>query len=361
MRMLVSIKDCILKYVNNTFDFDLLYKFSKMKSFLLQSNKTQSIKTHDTERDNIKQEDIMMSKMKQIAVTGIGSNECLKYGFLPVPIHFYSPIPDIEDLKMRDVWAVESKLHGINLDIEKQLKFLQDLSEFGEECKWPFEKSKEDVFFHSNNSFSFSCAALLHSIIRKYQPSHVIEIGSGMSSIIISDAILKNSERYKKECDYTIIDPYASQLITSGKLKGLSHHIANRVELVDIVCFQKLGKNDILFIDSSHQAKIGSDVNFEYLELIPQLPSGVLIHIHDVCLPWEYPREYAINETFRQFWTEQYILQAFLAFNNEFDILLAGNYMHVKYFHEYTNAFPHYDKQKRDSCSSFWMQRKIKI
>jgi Methyltransferase domain len=303
----------------------------------------------------------MMLKMKQIAVSGIGSDECLKYGFLPVALHFYSPIPDIEDLKKRDVWGVESKLWGIDFDVERQLEFLRNLSEYGEECRWPIQKSSEDIFYHSNNSFSFSCAAVLHSVIRKYRPSRLVEIGSGMSSIIISNAVLKNEEEFGKKCEYTVIDPYVSELVASGMLKGVSDHIANRVELVGMEPFQRLGKHDILFIDSSHQAKIGSDVNFEYLELIPQLARGVLIHIHDVCLPWEYPREYALNETFRQFWTEQYVLQAFLAFNDEFEILLAGNYMHVKYYNEYTNAFPHYDRQKRDSCSSFWMQRRIRV
>jgi hypothetical protein len=311
------------------------------------------------EEESALSEGTMIRKMREIAITGIGSNKCLEHGFLPVPVHFYSPIPDIEDLKKRDIWSVESGLPGIDFDVEKQLVFLRSLSEYGEECNWPIEKSREGVFYHRNNSFSFSCAAVLHSVIRKYRPSKIVEIGSGMSSIIISDGVLKNKQEFGKNCEYTVIDPYVSELITSGLLKGVTGRIPNRIELVGMEPFHRLGKNDVLFIDSSHQAKIGSDVNFEYLELIPQVAPGVLIHIHDVCLPWEYPREYALNESFRQFWTEQYVLQAFLAFNKEFDILLAGNYMHRKHYNEYTNAFPHYDKQKRDSCSSFWMQRRI--
>jgi hypothetical protein len=340
--------------------YRLFHKFERIGKAFRGSERPESFCESDVKKISTVSYDDMMYRMKQIAVSGIGSNDCLKHGFLPVPVHFYSPIPDIEDLKKRNIWSVESKLRGINLDVGRQLEFLRSLSEYGEECRWPIQKGREDIFYHSNNSFSFSCAAVLHSVIRKYRPSKLVEIGSGMSSIVISDAVLKNQREFGKKCEYTVIDPYVSDLITSGMLKGVTDHIANRVELVGMEPFERLGKNDILFIDSSHQAKIGSDVNFEYLELIPQLNPGLLVHIHDVCLPWEYPREYALNESFRQFWTEQYVLQAFLAFNNEFDILLAGNYMHVKYYNEYTNAFPHYDRQKRDSCSSFWMQRRIK-
>jgi len=119
--------------------------------------------------------------------------------------------------------------------------------------------------------------------------------------------------------------------------------------------FGKLKENDILFIDSSHVLKIGSDVQYEYLDILPRLSKGVIVHVHDIFLPAEYPKEWVLKDYI--FWTEQYLLQAFLAFNDSFEVLWAGHYMHLKYPNKLEDAFSY----KRDERlpGSFWM-RKIK-
>jgi len=118
--------------------------------------------------------------------------------------------------------------------------------------------------------------------------------------------------------------------------------------------FKKLKENDILFIDSSHILKIESDVKYEYLEILPRLNKGTLVHIHDIFLPAEYPKKW-IMKNYR-FWNEQYLLQAFLAFNEAFDVLWGGNIMNISYSEKLEAAFKSYKKGK-SRPGSFWIQK----
>jgi hypothetical protein len=115
-----------------------------------------------------------------------------------------------------------------------------------------------------------------------------------------------------------------------------------------------LEENDILFIDSSHVLKIGSDVQYEYLEILPRLNKGVIVHIHDIFLPAEYRKEWVLKDHI--FWTEQYLLQAFLAFNDNFEILWAGSYMHLKHPDKLEVAFNSYRRNERWP-GSFWIKK----
>lgn len=297
---------------------------------------------------------------KFIAQTGIGTDICLQHGFLPMQIHYYSPIPDINDLKQRRIWNRKSDLAGINFQPENQVKLLLELgAQFGNECEWPLSPTENRLdFFTENNSFSFGCAAGLHTILRKFKPNQIIEIGSGNSSLIISSALLRN-QADGISCDYIIIDPYPSLEIETS-LPGLTKIIKQQVEITDTSYFDRLQENDILFIDSGHTVRTGSDVNFLFLEILPRLAPGVIVHIHDIALPYEYPEVYFTNPGFRMFWTEAYLLQAFLSFNSGFEVLMAMNYLMVDKKKEFCEAFIHYapDKQKAIS-GSFWIRRNI--
>lgn len=302
---------------------------------------------------------LMAKLFKFTADTGKGSNICLKEGFLPVPVHFHSTLPDIRDLEERNVWAEVSDLAGIDFRIAEQISLIKSLGScFAEECNWPLEVTEDPAqFYLQNPSFSYGCASSTHCMIRKFKPSKVIEIGSGMSSKVIATALGMN------RCDgimgsYCIVDPYPGEIVCDGYLKGVEL-VKNRVELLDPVFFNSLKSNDILFIDSSHSVKIGGDVNYLYLNVLPRLAPGVLVHIHDISFPYEYSRSYATNESFRQFWTEQYLLQGFLAFNNEFEVLLGMNYLMVDQVQVFRKVFPHYSPTLHPFISgSFWMRRK---
>src|SRR5574337_362898 len=286
---------------------------------------------------------VLAKVFKVAAVTGKNSNLCLKEGFLPVPVHFYSPIPDIADLEQRRVWEFRSELPGINFDPKAQCSLLTELGDrFGDECKWPLKPTKDPRdFYVQNQSFSYGCAASTYCIIRKLKPQRVIEIGSGMSSKVILSAVMQNMSNDGKKCKYTIIDPYPGSLAEA--LGNSCEVVESRVELLDPKVFSELTENDILFIDSSHSVKIGSDVNYLFLEVLPRIKPGVVVHVHDIALPYEYPRAYAVNEVFRQFWTEQYLLQAFLSFNDHFQVLLSMSFLMADHPDTFRNAFRHYD------------------
>jgi hypothetical protein len=294
---------------------------------------------------------------KKIAISGEGSDECLKRGFLPVPIHFYQPIPDIQELKKRNVWEKVSKLEGINISASEGLSFITKLAnEYGDECDWPNERTnnRADFFLH-NRSFSFGCAAPLHCMIRLFKPKKIIEIGSGLSSRVIRGAIKLNSSS-NLETEYTIIDPYSS--LKEKNFSEKTNIIRKPVETIDLEIFKELAENDIIFIDSSHVVKIGSDVNFEILDILPALQNGVLVHFHDIPMPFEYPEICATNPHFRVFWNESYLLQAFLTCNDDFEVLLPMALLQANFTPELKKLFPRSQKTNAGWISgSFWIRR----
>lgn len=261
--------------------------------------------------------------VKWMAETGIGTDLCLQEGCLPVPVHFYQPIPDLNDLRQRKVWDRVSPLRGINMNPNSQIALLKEMAAlFSHECKWPIDPtSNPDDYYHKNNSFGFQCASLLHYMIRYFSPKKIIEVGSGFSSRIISSAIKLNTER---SCDYSIIDPYPGEVV-----KRINANLnINRVEEVPESFFEQLESGDILFVDSSHCVRTGGDVNYLILDILPTLKTGVIIHFHDIPMPGEYGEIYFTNPKFRMFWTESYLLQAFLMFNKSFAVLISAGYLY---------------------------------
>lgn len=301
--------------------------------------------------------------VQRMAQTGEGTDACLELGVLPMLVHFYMPVPDIKDLLARGVFEQRSELPGINFRPEAQLDLLNQLGkEYGEECTWPLKPTDDPFkFFLENGTFSYGCAAALHTIVRHFKPRRIIEVGSGNSSIVFSAALaLNDRDAGQKTCNYTIIDPYPGPAVSSGKLYGLDNLIQERVELTDISRFEQLEENDILFIDSGHTVKIGSDVNFLILNVLPRLKPGVIIHFHDINLPMAPPKVYYTNPAFRVFWTEEFLLQAFLTYNEKFKILLALNWIQTDHMDKFCAAFPRFDLATNWATSgSFWIQKNV--
>jgi hypothetical protein len=209
-------------------------------------------------------------------------------------------------------------------------------------------------FLHGKQFFQFRLRR--HSLIRFHKPKKVIEIGSGHSSLIFSSALSKNRvEGFSGE--YFIVDPYP-EAITRPRLPCVTRIIPERVELLDSSYFLQLRENDILFVDSGHTVRTGGDVNSLFLEVFPRLAPGVIVHIHDINLPYEYPNVYFTNPSFRMFWTEAYLLQAFLCFNSKFEILLAMAYLMIDQKNEFRKAFRQYDPTAQKAISSsFWLRK----
>jgi Methyltransferase domain len=190
-------------------------------------------------------------------------------------------------------------------------------------------------------------ALVAYCMVRHFQPQLIIEVGSGWSSLVLSEASARN-----KTSAPISIDPFPSDVLRKD-FPASASLIEKKVQELDLEFFSQLGSGDILFIDSSHTVKIGSDVNYLFLEVLPRLRPGVIVHVHDIFMPFEYRRDWVLDE-FR-FWTEQYILQAFLTCNSEFEVLVANSYLNHYHQQELKSAFPGLPSW---AGGSFWMRRR---
>jgi len=298
--------------------------------------------------------------VRRMAETGAGTDACLAEGCLPLRVHFYSPVPDVADLERRGVFERRSALPGVELDLPGQLARLARLGErHGAECAWPSAPTGDPrTFYTQNGAFSFGCAAALHAMVRDLRPRRVVEVGSGNSSLVLAAALRRNADEDGRAADYTIVDPHPGEAVKAG-LPGVSRLVPERVELLEPDFFGGLGEGDVLFVDSGHVVKTGGDVNFLVLDVLPRLAPGVVVHFHDVPMPYEYPAVYFRNPAFRVFWTESYLLQAFLAFNREFEVLLALEALMRDHADAFRRAFPAWQPEVHQFVSSsFWLRRR---
>jgi len=186
-------------------------------------------------------------------------------------------------------------------------------------------------------------------MVRRFQPRRIIEVGSGFSSLVLGQAAAKN-----ESSALICIDPFPHAVVReNNRVPALQSLIDSKVQELDVKFFSQLESGDILFIDSSHTVKTGGDVNYLFLEVLPRLKPGVIVHVHDIFFPSEYRRDWVLQQ-FR-FWTEQYLLQAFLIFNREFEVLIANSYLNHYYAPDLKAVFPNL---RRWIGGSFWMRRK---
>ena len=283
-----------------------------------------------------------------------------RLGLHVLPVHYYSPVPDTRTLHPL-LWQRWSDLPGIRIDEDRALGLLRKFSgSYREEySKFPADAQPDRSRYYRNNpAFRSVDASILYSFVRSERPKRIIEIGAGFSTLVTAQAITANkAEDPSYVCEFTSIEPYPPAYIEQG-FPGSPEIIRSPVQDVPLSTFESLGGGGILFIDSTHVLRTGSDVQFEYLDILPRVRPGTLVHIHDIFLPAEYPKEW-ITE-FRFFWNEQYLLQAFLAFNERFDVVLPAHLMHLKHADEMQRAFPGYAPEsltRAEAPASWWMRR----
>lgn len=224
-----------------------------------------------------------------------------------LPVHYYTPIPNDSDTSRRR----PTRLAGIQLDIAGGAQRARELlSRYQEGIARLL--SGANGFNPNNAGFHPLDAALLYASVREAKPKRVIEIGSGMSSFAIDAAIRDGSLETRFSC----IEPFLPDYLRNGAIKA--EIIEKPLQDVPLAKFQELESGDILFIDSTHVVRFDSDVIYEILEIMPTLAPGVILHVHDIFLPDDYPEAWL--RTFRFFWNEQYMLQAFLSMNPNFKI-----------------------------------------
>jgi hypothetical protein len=291
--------------------------------------------------------------LKMVRKAGISNlpfckSALMQVGVFPILNHYYEPLFDFGSLtrSLSDV----RELPGIDWNDAEQLSVLQQFN-FNEELKTiPLDKTNELHFYVNNPAFTSGDAEYLYNLIRLKKPSKFFEIGSGYSTLLATQAVSKNqSENSAYKCKHICIEPYEMPWLEKTGVTVLRE----RVENVNKNLFLELGENDILFIDSSHIIRPQGDVLYEYLELLPILKPGVIVHVHDIFSPRDYLKQWLVDEV--KLWNEQYLLEAFLSGNREWKIIGALNYLHHTYYDELKRTCPFLNQEREPG--SFYIQK----
>lgn len=274
-----------------------------------------------------------------------------KVGVFPIREHYYEPLFDTARLKRS--LSQDRFLPGIDFNVGAQLDLLKRFDFNTELTGFPLEKESDTGFHYHNPNFGAGDAEYLYSIIRLFKPKKIIEIGCGNSTIMASNAVKKNaSEDPLYNCSRICIEPYEMNWLESAGVEVMR----KKAEDVDRRVFSGLGRHDILFIDSSHVIRPQGDVLFEYLEILPSLKPGVLVHIHDIFTPKDYPERWVKDCV--MLWNEQYLIEAFLTFNKEYVILGALNFLKHNYFAELSAKCPVLKNDPGREPGSLWLMKK---
>ena len=269
--------------------------------------------------------------------------------------HYYSPLPEpraaTKHAELAANYAVAAGLPGVNLRIEDQHELLLRMADIYPEFNWNEQGCPERRFYLGQGWFKHADSICLYSMLRLFRPQRVIEVGSGFSSALMLDV---NDRFLKGEMLLTFIEPYADRLEAILKRKDRSsvRIITKPVQNVALDEFKALRSGDLLFIDSSHVAKTASDVNYLFFEVIPNLAAGVLVQVHDIFWPFEYPAEWIRAGCA---WNESYLVRAFLTFNESFQIVFWVPFAARAWPDVITERMPAY---MINTGASLWFRRK---
>jgi predicted O-methyltransferase YrrM len=253
-------------------------------------------------------------------------SELKKNSMWKPPGHFYSPIPSIAEIK-KDADRIFSEeplnLNGIDINESGQLEHLNEFKQYYAEIPFKSKKTNQYRYYYDNPYYSYADGITLYCMLRFLRPRKIIEVGSGYSSALMLDV---NDQFFNGEIKFDFIEPYPERLnslLTKDDRKNVKIY-SQRVQDVPRDVFDRLNNGDVLFVDSSHVSKIGSDVNYLLFDILPNLKSGVYIHFHDIFYPFEYPRSWVYEGVA---WNEAYALRAFLQYNDAFKIEFFISYL----------------------------------
>lgn len=278
-----------------------------------------------------------------------------KWGYYIREFHYYDPLPKFSEITQEQVLKKRVS-RAIDWHLNEQVEWTKRLSKYSTEIQQIKEGEINNIKFNFfNNFYSELDAAVYYALIREIKPTKIIEIGCGYSTQIAALAIARNQQE-EKTGEIICIEPYPEPQLIEANLK--IQLLVERVENIDLNIFQQLSDGDILFIDSTHTVKFGSDVCREILEILPALASGVWIHFHDIFFPYDYPPQWLIEK--RLAWNEQYMLEAFLAYNPGFEVILANHWLSVDYPQEVAQIWPGVLnwKDPYHHCAAFWLRKK---
>jgi predicted O-methyltransferase YrrM len=294
-----------------------------------------------------------------------------RFGITVSPNHYYWPVPDFRELEAR-TWPAEEDPIGVDLAYARQLDFLRTIvPQFSPEWESDAAPFFSVSYNYNNGFFETIDAEIAYTLVRHLKPRRIVEVGGGYSSRVMAAALDVNLKLDGVRGELVTIDPFPDRFPKKA-LSDRVHLIPQTIQKVDLDVFLSLQSGDFLFLDSSHVVGIGSDVVREYLEILPRVAPGVIVHAHDIFIPSDYPREAVLHNL--AFWSEQYLLQALLMNNPHYEVLWGSSSMQSREPAALEKAFPHWKnsyrnmpKEKRQFLptrdgqrvwpSSFWMRK----
>jgi hypothetical protein len=272
-----------------------------------------------------------------------------RWGYHIRPIHYYEPLPDFRSITKEQINR-KRDYAALDFNWEAQLGLLNDLATYRDELR-ELDRPNADRFNFQNGYFDGFDAAVYYSLIRYLKPRQVIEVGAGYSTRIAQKALERNRVE-GSEGKLTCIEPNPEPRLTNTRFDF--DLIKKPVQEIEVDFFSSLEANDILFIDSTHTVKFGSDVCYEFLDILPKLSPDVWVHVHDIFFPHDYPPEWLLEK--RLALNEQYLLEAFLAFNVDFAVRLSNRWICLDHG-EIAAQLWSTDRTGNSCSSSFWMKR----
>jgi hypothetical protein len=266
------------------------------------------------------------------------------------PGHFYSPVPSLaEAARLRSIDPHTAELPGIDLGLERQLEWVRALGAFADYDP-PAQRSEGWRYFTDNDQYGIGDATVLQAMLRHLGSRRVIEIGSGFSSAVMLDT----ADRHLPDLELTFVEPYPDRLhaLLTDEDRARASIRVHPVQELDPDVVTSLEAGDVLFVDSSHVVRPGSDVCFELFQLLPRLAPGVLVHVHDITHPFEIPTGW-LDEG--RGWTEVYLLRAFLQHNDAFEIVFFSSCLYRLAFDELVAALP---QVAPNVGLSLWLRRR---
>lgn len=291
-------------------------------------------------------------------------------GYHLVPKHYGVPIPDLSGLP-DEVWDEKGPCRGIELDPSEHLRFLETrLAPYFPEFDPPLYPGADSAQLSIYNGWYQTVESeVLYGFVRHLEPKRIVELGSGFTTQIMGAACERNRAE-GHPADYLVHDLYPRRAVLDAAT-GITEFRQVAAEDLPLSTFASLGAGDVLFVDTSHAVRLGGDVVSIVLDVLPTLAPGVVVHFHDIFLPWDYPRDWV--ERHHRYWNEQYLLQAFLTLNPHFELLFAAHAVireHPERLRELVPSFAELEEAQRRAwagkrnpapsiqASAFWMQRR---
>lgn len=265
----------------------------------------------------------------------------------------YSPVPSIPPADSPE-WGSKHSLVGLPIDTAAQLTWLRrHLTPFLGELRAPLERGDAGNGFYLRNGFySGLDAVVLHAMVRHLRPRRIIEVGAGYSTLVLAGACVMNRDD-GAPCELCSVDP-EPRVALPERLPGLTRIEQRSAAEVPMAAYLALAPGDVLFIDSSHTVKRGSEVNHLVLEVLPRLARGVVVHFHDIFLPYDYPREWFLRGTFP---AEQYLVHAFLLDNPTYEVTFAAHAVARERPDELRTLVP-WPPAAPPGPAAFWLRRR---